>query len=213
MKRTLLPAFALTALLLAPAPSQAQAIDVQKVLKGVEDRYNKTDTLRADFTQIYRQRGRTKTDKGVLYLQKPGKTRWEYAAPSKRLFISDNKYAYDYDPENQRFERRPMKETEDLGIALGFLLGKLDFYKHFDTFRAKPEGENVFIMATPKSDRLLFTQISMLIGPDYRLHKVIVDGQDFSSNEYVLANEQRNVRVDPAMFKPPSGVKFVELDQ
>lgn len=190
-----------------------QAPDVPKILKGVEERYNKVGSLRADFTQTYVFRGRKQVESGVLYLSKPGKTRWEYAVPAKRLFISDGKYAYDYDPNNQRYERIPMKQTDDLGIALGFLLGQLDFNKHFDHYTARREGPNVFITAKPKSDRLLFTQLAMLIAPDSRLLKVIVDGQDFSSSEYLLENEQRDAKVTAQMFQAPKGVDFIDLAQ
>lgn len=209
MKQSLV--LAIAALLSVPAFGQAP--DTRQILKGVEDRYNKLRSMKADYTQTTTFRGRKQVEKGVLYLSKPGKTRWEYSTPPDRLFITDGKYAYDYDPGNRRFERVPMKETEDLGVALGFLLGKLDFDKHFERYTARREGPNVYITAKPKSDKLLFTQIEMLIAPDSRLLKVIVSGQDFTTNEYVLENEQRDAKVTDAMFKPPKGVDFVELAQ
>src|SRR5689334_14875010 len=75
-------------------------VDLQKTLKGVEDRYNKIQTLQVKFTENLTSRGRTRTDSGTLYLRKKGKMRWEYM--SGTLFVSDAKFIYSYYPDEHR---------------------------------------------------------------------------------------------------------------
>jgi outer membrane lipoprotein carrier protein len=202
----------LSALFALASPLGAQTIEASKVLKGVEERYNKIDRLRANFTQTHRVQGRTKAaQKGVLQLSKPGKTRWEYSNPAGRIFISDGKQTFDYDPEDKTLMVEPMKETDDSRVPLSFLIGKLDFDKYFKEYRSKPEGADAFITAKPKNDKLAFTEISMLIAPDSTIKKVIVVGADYSTMEYLLENEQRNIPVPDSLFKftPPAGTKVV----
>ena len=90
----------------------AEPIDLQKTLKGVEDRYNKIQTLQVKFTEKTTSRGRTRSESGTLYLRKKGKMRWEYA--SGTLFVSDAKFIYSYYPEERRAEKMSVKETDDM---------------------------------------------------------------------------------------------------
>ena len=64
---------------------------------------------------------------GDLYLRKPGKMRWDYKTPAGKLFLSDGKQVYFYNPATNRAEKTKLKETEDMRAPLAFLLGKLDF--------------------------------------------------------------------------------------
>ena len=68
----------------------AEPLDLDRTLKGVEDRYNKIQTLEVKFTESITQRGNTHKESGTLYLRKKGKMRWEYS--SGQLFISDGKF-------------------------------------------------------------------------------------------------------------------------
>ena len=197
-------------------PAFPQAANVSKVLKSVEDRYNGAKTLRANFTQTLRVQGRTRApEKGVLYLSRPKRTRWEYSTPQGRVFISDGKYTHDYDPRDNTYAREAMKETDDMRIPLAFLVGNLDFQKDFDKFSSRPEGENLVITAFPKNNKLWFTEITMTIAPDASMRRVLVVGQDFSTTEFLLSDEQRNIPVADSLFRytPPAGAKVVDAGQ
>jgi outer membrane lipoprotein carrier protein len=195
------------------APAQAP-VNVTKVLKGVEDRYNSTRTLRADFTQTYRVQGRTRApESGVLYLSRPKKTRWDYTTPAGRVFLSDGNYTYNYEPSAGTMERERLKETDDMRVPFAFLMGDLNFQKDFDKFQSHPEGENAVITALPKNDKLWFTEITMTIAPDSSIRRLRIIGQDFSTMEFLLSNEQRNIAVSEGLFRfnPPAGTRVVEL--
>ncbi len=108
-----------------------------------------------------------------------------------------------------------MKETNDDRLPLSFLLGNLDFQKNFDKFEARPEGANARITAFPKNENLSFSEITMTIAPDARILRVQVVGRDFSTTEFQLSGEQRNIPVPDSLFQftPPPGTKIVEAGE
>jgi outer membrane lipoprotein carrier protein len=182
------------------------APDSTAILRGVEKLYNSTNTLQANFSVTFKDRGRPRLpQKGVLYLSKqsgPSRTRWEYTSPAGNLFLSDGKFIYDYDKEKNSAERYPYKETEDLRIPLSFLLGKLNFNKDFDRFAATRDGANTSITMTPRNKNLLFKEIAITVAPDSTIRRVIVTEQSGSSSmDYTLEAEQRNLKLAEALFK------------
>jgi outer membrane lipoprotein carrier protein len=192
--------------------SGAADIDVQRTLKGIEDRYNRTQTLQLSFTESYRQQGRARVEKGDLFLRKPGRMRWQYTAPAGKLFVSDGKFIYSYTPQDNRAEKMKLKETDDMRAPLAFLLGRLEFNKDFREFRAHPEDGGVFITAIPKSDKLPYSEVSFLAAPDFSIRRLEVKGQDNSVLRFTFENEKQDPAIQDALFQftPPPGVEFVD---
>lgn len=190
-----------------PAP------DASAILKGVEQRYNSTNTLQAKFTLNFKDRGRPRApESGTVYLNKPNRTRWEYANPAGNFFLSDGKFTYDYDKAHNSVDRIPFKETEDTRIPLSFLLGQLNFDKDFERFTAKRDGDLTAITLEPRNKKLAFSEITIWVAPDNSIRRVNVVGQG-SVMEYVLDSEQRNVKLADSLFKftPPPGAKVTDL--
>jgi outer membrane lipoprotein carrier protein len=182
--------------------------DTMQILKGVEKRYNSVKTLQATFSQTYKDRGRTRpVQRGTVYLNKPGKMYWSYTAPEGNFFLSDSKVAYDYDKTKNTVERIKLKETDDMRIPLAFLLGQLNFEKDFSTFDRRQEGADAVIKMLPKNTKLLFSEITMTVAPDFTIKRVSVTGQDSSVMDFMLDNEQRNIKLNDSLFKftvPPN---------
>src|SRR5688500_7888381 len=72
----------------APAKPAPGAADI---IGGVQAYYKNTQRLEATFRQRYTNTtfGKTSISDGKLYLDKPGKMRWDYKKPDKKLYISD----------------------------------------------------------------------------------------------------------------------------
>ncbi len=191
----------------------AADLDVAKILKGVEDRYNRVQTLQLSFTETITQQARKHTEQGELFLRKPGRMRWQYS--TGKLFISDGKYIYFYDPREKRAEQMPFKEADDMRAPLAFLLGRLNFSDDFKQFVARPDGQNTFITATPKSDKMPYSEVSFRVSPDSVIQWLSVKGQDGSVLEFTFENEKKNPTIADSMFKfsPPPGVEFVRSGQ
>lgn len=193
----------------------AAGADLNGLLKGVEQRYNRAKTLQVHFVESYMVQGRArKSESGELTLRKPGRMRWDYTTPSGKLFVSDGKDVYLYTPEANRVEKTKLKASDDMRAPLAFLLGKLDFAKDFRDFDLKPEGAQYLITAKAKSDKLLYGKIQMLVTADYQIQRLIIDGQDLSILTFQLDDEKLNPPVDDALFKfqMPAGATLVDAE-
>ena len=193
-------------------PLPAADANLDRVLKGVEQRYNRAKTLKVLFNETYSVQGHPrKSESGDLTLRKPGRMRWQYDSPPGKLFLSDGKDVYLYSPDANRVERMRLKESEDMRAPLAFLLGKLDFSKEFRDFSLKPVGDNMQITAHAKTDKLPYEYILMLVSPDFSIHKLVVTGQDKSILIFNFDQERLNPAVDDAQFrfKMPPGATLV----
>jgi outer membrane lipoprotein carrier protein len=190
----------------SPAP-----VDLQRTLKGVEDRYNKIQTLQVKFTENLTSRGRTKTDSGTLYLRKKGKMRWEYA--SGILFISDAKFIYSYYPDEHRAEKMSMKESDDMKAPLAFLLGDVNFERDFGEYHMKSQDGGVLITALPKSDKFPYTEVTFLVAPDSTMRRLEVKLQNNDLMVFTFEGEKKNPLLTDALFQftPPKGVELDDL--
>jgi len=189
----------------------AEPIDLQKTLKGVEDRYNKIQTLQVKFTEKTTSRGRTRSESGTLYLRKKGKMRWEYA--SGTLFVSDAKFIYSYYPEERRAEKMSLKETDDMKAPLAFLLGEVNFDRDFGRYEYEPQDGGTLVKALPKSDKFPYTEVTFLIAPDSTIRRLEVKLQTNDLILFTFEGEKKNPLLTDALFQftPPKGAQFDDL--
>jgi outer membrane lipoprotein carrier protein len=191
----------------------AAAADLSDILRQVEKRYNNARTLQVQFQETHTAPSRPRrTESGTLYLQKPGRMRWEYSDPAGKLFVSDGKDVFLYTPRNKRVEKMKMKESEDLRAPLAFLLGRLDFNKEFSKFIASPDPLGTRIVAEPKSQKLPYNQVEFVVDAENQLRRVIVTGYDQSVLDFEFSGEKVNPRLASSMFqfKMPEGAELVE---
>ena len=180
----------------------ANDADLSRVLKGVEARYNRAKTLKVLFEETYTVPGRPRrSERGELTLRKPGRMRWDYASPLGKLFLSDGRDVFLYSPDTRQVEKMKLKESEDMRAPLAFLLGKLDFSKEFRDFQMSPDPAGSVLTAVPKSDRLPYEKIEMLVQPDFTIRRLVVTGQDKSILSFQFDKEQVDPAVNDAMFK------------
>lgn len=201
--------------ILACTPALAATADLPSLLKQVEKRYNSARTLQVSFEQTHKAQGRTRTESGDLTLRKPGRMRWAYTRPEGKLFVSDGKSVYFYSPETNRAEKMKLKETDDMRAPMAFLLGRLEFSRDFDRFVSRPEGDATFVTASPKSDKMPYREVSFLVGPDARIQRLIVTGQDSSVLDFTFTGEKVNPPVNDQSFRfqLPKGAEFVDSSE
>ena len=197
-----------------PALGGEPALD--SLLKGVENRYNRTKTLQVLFSESYTGTGQTRrTESGLLLLSKPGRMRWEYSEPKGKLFVSDGKTLWLYTPAGNRAEKMSLKDTGDMRAPLAFLLGKLNFNKEFRNIQWKTEGPSTRITAEPAVENLPYTAVEFLVTPDSRIEEVAVTGYDRSVIRFRFDGEKLGPALDSKIFRyqPPPGVEVVAAEQ
>ena len=202
---------AIAALLATGLPAADTGLDT--LIRSIEQRYNRAQTLSIDFTETYSVAGRNhRPESGNLVLRKPGRMRWTYSEPAGKLFVSDGHNAYLYTATDNRVERSTLKASEDLHAPMAFLLGKLDLKKEFRAFETKPAGPDTSLVGEARTDRLPYETVQMLIGPDFAIHELTVHGRDGSILGFVFKNEVLNPEVPDKSFRftAPPGADVVE---
>ena len=103
----------------------AQKVGPLEPIRRMERRYRAAKTLQATFLERYTESGRTtRVESGVAYFRRPGKMRWEYAAPENNLFLIDGKNAWFYVPADHTVTRVPVKQSTDWRTPLALLAGE-----------------------------------------------------------------------------------------
>ena len=185
----------------------------QQLLKQVEHRYNRAETLEVRFAETYSAPSQAaRTESGTLYLRKPGRMRWEYTSPAGKLFISDGKSVYLYLPSSNRVEKLKLKDTEDMRAPMAFLLGKLNFEKEFQNIQTRPEGERTLITAEPKAGNLPYSKVEFVVSPAWEIRRLRVLGLDQSILDFAFDGEKLNPPLANSLFqfRPPAGAEVVE---
>ena len=190
---------------------------VDRLLKGVETRYNRATTLQVLFHEEYTPPGpgggpARRSESGKLMLRKPGRMRWDYSQPKGKLFISDGKFMWLYTPAENRAEKMKLQESDDMRAPLAFLLGKLNFEKEFRNLHARPEGTGTRITAEPKTGNLPYSAVEFLVTAENRIRQVKVTGFDNSILDFTFEEESLNPPLDAKLFQfqTPPGAEVVD---
>src|SRR5882672_791792 len=72
--------------------------------QSLQRKYDAVHDFSADFIHTYQGGVLHKqiTERGHVLVKKPGKMRWEYTAPEKKLFVSDGVRLYSYIPQDKQ---------------------------------------------------------------------------------------------------------------
>ena len=192
----------------------APASDLDQLINGLQAKYQRLNTLTADFTQTYHAPGeRTRRESGQLQLKKPGKMRWDYASPEAKLYVSDGKTIYEYIPAERTATRTSAKETDDWRAPFMFLLGRGNLRRDFARLELANEaplraGNRVLRMIPKRSSdirELLIEVEPKTLG----LARLTIIKQGNARLDFLLQNVQENTAIaDTAFaFHPPAGVQ------
>lgn len=134
MRRNAIAAFICIALCARPGGSAGAAKDSADSAKAIaqllEEHYRHAQTLRAVFLERYSAGPReARIESGTVYFRRPGRMRWEYEAPEKKLFLSDGKSVWFYVPADRTVTKAPIKESSDWRTPLALLTGRANLSK------------------------------------------------------------------------------------
>ena len=120
----------------AASPRSIAAIEaVDKVQKFYADIKQVTAQFRQSVT--YDTFGSTKTSDGTVWIQKPGKMRWDYLEKKKdkvvvkKSFISNGSYLYMVEHDNKQVVKKNLAQ-DLMPVAVSFLYGKGDLKAEFN---------------------------------------------------------------------------------
>jgi outer membrane lipoprotein carrier protein len=195
----------------------APAADVKSIAANVDNHYNHLRSLQAEFTEVYRGSGMDRTESGTLWLKKPGKMRWEYRSPKEKLFVSNGKDAWFYVPDDRQARKESAKKLEDVRSPLAFLLGKTKLEKELRGLSLAPDIQpltagNVVLRGVPTAMAEQISEIVLEVTAQNRIVRLIIQGIDGASTEYLFADQKEDVAVNEGRFdfKAPPGTEVIE---
>jgi len=170
------------------ANQKAQAARVSSYLSSLQ-------TLVGNFVQVGPDGSKTKGD---FYIQKPGKVRFEYDAPSPIAIIADGSSLAVRDTKLATQDIYPLSQT-----PLRFLLSdRIDLLK--DTNVVSVTADDVFISVTIEEKQALIGTSRLLMmfsAKDFALRQwVVTDPQGYETT-IALSNLDLSRRPDPSLFK------------
>src|SRR3984893_9740200 len=162
VRRNAIVTIILAAVCAGPAMSARAAIDSAASAKAIahllEEHYRHAQTLRAVFLERYGTGPRdARVESGTVYFRRPGRMRWEYEAPEKKLFIADGKSVWFYVPADHTVTKAPVQENSDRRTPLALLTGRANLSRlcsRIDLINQKntPPGHAV-LRCLPKGEK------------------------------------------------------------
>ena len=220
------------------------ADSAKEVAQILEQHYQRAHTLRAVFLERYSGGPReARIESGTVYFRRPGRMRWEYEAPEKKLFIADGKTNWFYVPADHTATKALAKESSDWRTPLALLTGKANLSRlcsRIDLIVQKttPAGHAI-LRCLPKGEKELpsvagagslrdstelpgaedFTEVLLEVDSSSgELASVKIRQAGGIELEYRFGDWQQGIPLPEEMFQfhPPSGVAIVDgspLDQ
>ena len=134
-------------------PAPAQEVSSPQVLPPASDvagalqrKYDSIKDFTASFTQAY-EGGvlrRKASESGTVSVKKPGKMRWDYTSPEKKLFVSDGQTMFLYFPNEKQVMKNAVPGQDQATSAVLFLMGKGNITRDFNVRWAEGGSDTTY---------------------------------------------------------------------
>lgn len=192
----------------------AQSATPDGVARDVQRKYDRVTDFSADFVHSYRG-GVLKqqaTERGTLLVKKPGKMRWEYTAPEKKLFVSDGHKIYSYIPQDRQVIVGTVPRDDQAPTPALFLTGKGDITRDFTAVFdkvAEARPGSVALKLTPRRREPEYESLTLVLDPKTLMLEMLitVDAQGGRS-AFTFSNFKENIGLadNQFVFKMPRNV-------
>ena len=201
--------------------------DAASVVKALEARYARARTLEASFYERYRTGGQGgQAESGTVLFSKPGRMRWDYESPGKKLFLVDGKNVWLYVPADHTASKASLKESADWRTPLALLTGnahfeklcgKIEFAKSDATGAGGPlDAGDVVLECLPRKtsdgSEGAFRRLLLEVTAENQLARLVIEEPGDIETEFRFGNWRENVEIPEVKFHfdPPMGVAIVD---
>jgi len=203
-------------LLIAAALFLPQSVPIHELAATLDGRYNSIHSWQADFTQIYEAGLSTRTESGHIFLEKPGKMRWDYQVPQKKVFLVAGDTVWQYTAGDRDATRTSIKNSSDLRTPLRFLLGHTDLNKEladlsYSGLEPIHAGDYVIHGRPPEGEAAGWREVWIECTSAYEIDRLVIGGLDGSRNDIRFSRVEPNRPLPKGIFnfQVPAGVLVV----
>lgn len=209
-----------------PAPESASAKAVAGIVERMQKVYEGTNDMRARFSQQTQSMMSKRQASGEVLLKKPGKMRWDYEKPEKKLFVADGTQLWVYEPEDEQAFKQPLSSSQ-LPAQVSFLFGKGRLSDEFDITLLDDKSKDAQGLGDPGDHRLKL--VPKVATAQVRYLLFVVDPKTFLVKETVVLDQQggqnrirfsaieTNLKggIDDARFRftPPAGTQIINASR
>jgi outer membrane lipoprotein carrier protein len=179
------------------------AIDVAGALQR---KYDSIKAFSAAFTQTYEGgvlRRKPAPESGTVYVKKPGKMRWDYTTPEKKLFVSDGRTMFLYFPADRQVMKNPVPEQDQATSAVLFLMGKGDIVRDFNVRWAEGGNEtNYRLRLDPKTRQAEYDWLEVTADRrSLQITGLTASDAQGGRSSFAFSNFKENVGLADKMFE------------
>ena len=215
MRAALLLTF-LTWTVVSPAAQEATTA-AQSLAEALQ---RKVDTIRdfsAAFVHTYESgvlRRRT-SERGTVYVKKPGMMRWEYTAPEEKLFVSDGVKIYSYLPADRQIFVGTVPTADQATTPVLFLTGKGRLTRDFGVREADvqdlPPGASA-LRLVPRRREPEYGAITLVIDrKTLQIARLSAVDHQGGTSTFQFSNMEENIGLSDNLFRfsIPQGVEVI----
>ena len=209
--RTLISLAAVIGLALSPV----RAEDPSRAVAGLQAWLDGTRTLEARFRQslVSEALGTSAIESGRMYLERPGRIRWDYLVPEKKvaLLVGDRTELFLED--DRQLTRGRL--SADSALFPRLLAGRDRVETLFTaSFAGRSGGSNAYwLTLAPREQGGSLTEVKLSLNPkDWGIEGAEVLDEMGNRTSYVLTGVKRNGRLPDGIFafEPPPGTEVVD---
>lgn len=210
MRRTLL----LVVVFLGAASLTAGGDDpVHEALQRLQQRYDQTKTLTADFKQTVEAPtlAGSLESHGTVAFEKPNHMRWNYAPPEEQVIVGDGETLWVYQPAEKQVMKAPLKEAFQAATPVTFLAGLGRVERDFTATLERADAERWVLRLVPRKDTGMGTLLLSVRKADASVEEARVVDPVGTTTRIIFSNEKRNQPIDAGLFRftPPPGVDVI----
>ena len=188
-----------------PSVYASPTSDVEKYLNGLA-------SWSADFEQtIDDGHGNVlRSAAGRLYLQRPGKFRWDYSQPSEQLVLADGKQIWFYDKDLAQANVRDV-DTSLGNTPASLLSGSASVGAQFNVTAMPPSAGLQWFQLIPKHSDTDFQLVRIGFNKSGELASMFLADKLNQITQLTFSNSKRNDKFAPDLFSfvPPPGVDVI----
>lgn len=212
MTRLLLSALLLMAPAVAASQTRPPAADTAR---AVQQKYDLVKDFSADFTHVYEGGVLKKksTERGTVQIKKPGRMRWEYTTPDKKVFVSDGRKIYSYIPADKQAIVSSMPADDEATTAVLFLAGKGSLTRDFNVSYAASAADGAWALRLdPRRTQRDYDWLVIGVDPKtMRIRSLTAADQQGGRSTFQFTNYRENTGLADAVFvfKIPRGTDVI----
>lgn len=163
-------------------------------VNAISDFINSFKTMQGDFTQIS---PKGNLSRGVFYIAKPGKMRFEYAPPNPFLIVADGKWLTIKNTKKEKGDQFPLSQTP-LRLVLG---EQVDILKDTNIIDFQEQDGLTSVTLEDKESSLGGGQLTLVYDQTRKMLQqwVVIDGKGRRTT-VTLENMEAGIKTDPKLF-------------